>query len=153
MPRKCHHLFFEFSLFSHVFMEMPLSQSTPEGKNKLLPLPGKLLNQRKLKSFFSPFEHSCYNILWCRGAVYFRNKQVKPGFTNYQPQPKYSRALSKIEWKRKLVKTKDLLEEIWKPEIFWKSNNLKKSELFCKSAIIGKSEIFWKSNYYRQSLK
>ena len=26
-------------------------------------------------------------------------KQVKPGFTNYQPQPKYSWALSKIEGK------------------------------------------------------
>ena len=31
-------------------------------------------------------------------------KQVKPGFTNYQPQPKYSWALSK----GKLVKTKSL---------------------------------------------
>ena len=101
-------------------MEMPLSQSTPEGKNKLLPLPGKLLNQRKLKSFFSPFEHSCsYNILWCRGAVYFRNKQVKPGFTNYQPLPMYSRALSKIEGNGKLGKTKDFLK---------RSNKLNNSE-------------------------
>ena len=36
------------------------------------------------------------------------NEQVKPGFTNYQPQPKYSWALSKIEGKGKLVKTKCL---------------------------------------------
>ena len=28
-------------------------------------------------------------------------KQVKPGFTNYQPQPKYSWAISKIEGKPK----------------------------------------------------
>ena len=35
-------------------------------------------------------------------------KQVKPGFTNYQPQPKYSWALSKIEGKGKLGKTRDL---------------------------------------------
>ena len=34
-------------------------------------------------------------------------KQVKPGFTNYQPQPKYSLALSKIEGKGKLGKTED----------------------------------------------
>ena len=34
-------------------------------------------------------------------------KQVKLGFTNYQPQPKYSWA-SKIEGKGKLGKTKDL---------------------------------------------
>ena len=33
-------------------------------------------------------------------------KQVKPGFTNYQPQPKYSWALSKIEGKGKLGKLK-----------------------------------------------
>ena len=38
----------------------------------------------------------------------FEPKQVKPGFTNYQPQPKYSWALSKIEGKGKLGKTKDL---------------------------------------------
>ena len=37
----------------------------------------------------------------------FHIKQVKPGFTNYQPQPKYSWALSKIEGKGKLGKTKD----------------------------------------------
>ena len=36
-------------------------------------------------------------------------KQVKPGFTNYQPQPKYSWALSEIEGKGDLVKTKDHL--------------------------------------------
>ena len=36
------------------------------------------------------------------------DKQVKPGFTNYQPQPKYSWALSKIERKGKLGKTYDL---------------------------------------------
>ena len=35
-------------------------------------------------------------------------KQVKPGFTNYQPQPKYSWALSRTEGKGKLVKTKGL---------------------------------------------
>ena len=35
-------------------------------------------------------------------------KQVKPGFTNYQPQPKYSWALSRIEGKGKLVKTECL---------------------------------------------
>ena len=39
---------------------------------------------------------------------YWKIKQVKPGFTNYQPQPKYSWALSKIEGKGKLGKTKDL---------------------------------------------
>ena len=38
----------------------------------------------------------------------FDRKQVKPGFTNYQPQPKYSWALSKIEGKGKLGITKDL---------------------------------------------
>ena len=32
-------------------------------------------------------------------------KQVKPGFTTYQPQPKYSLALSKIEGKGKSIKT------------------------------------------------
>ena len=36
------------------------------------------------------------------------SKQVKPGFTNYQPQPQYSWALSEIEGKGKLTKTKDL---------------------------------------------
>ena len=47
-------------------------------------------------------------------------KQVKPGFTNYQPQPKFhSWALSKIEGKGKLGKTK----ELWK-----RSENLKKYE-------------------------
>ena len=34
-------------------------------------------------------------------------KQVKPGFTNYQLQPTYSWALSEIEGKGKLGKTKD----------------------------------------------
>ena len=38
------------------------------------------------------------------------SKQVKPGFTNYQPQPKYSWALSKTEMKMKLGKTKDFLK-------------------------------------------
>ena len=28
-------------------------------------------------------------------TLFHKQKQVKPGFTNYQPQPKYSRALSK----------------------------------------------------------
>ena len=37
-----------------------------------------------------------------------QKKQVKPGFTNYQPQPKYSWVLSKIEGKGKSVKTKGL---------------------------------------------
>ena len=51
-------------------------------------------------------------------------EQVKPGFTNYQPQPKYSWALSKIEGKGKLVKPK-FLEISGSLKI---SENLKKSE-------------------------
>ena len=47
------------------------------------------------------------------------HQQVKPGFTNYQPKPKYSWALSKIEGKGKLGKTKDL----WK-----RSDKLNNSE-------------------------
>ena len=35
-------------------------------------------------------------------------KQVKPGFTKYQPHPNYSWALNKMEGKGKLGKTKDL---------------------------------------------
>ena len=55
----------------------------------------------------------------------FALKQVKPDFTNYQPQPKYSGALSKIEVKEKL---------------FWKfQTNLK----ICGSLkILNKSENF-----------
>ena len=34
-------------------------------------------------------------------VISFILKQVKPGFTSYQPQPKYSWALSKIEGKDK----------------------------------------------------
>ena len=36
-------------------------------------------------------------------------KQLKPGFTNYQPQPKYSWALSKIEGKNKRQKQSKFL--------------------------------------------
>ena len=46
-------------------------------------------------------------------------EQVKPGFTNYQPQPKYSWALNKIEGKGKFGKTKNL----WK-----RSDKLNNSE-------------------------
>ena len=37
-------------------------------------------------------------------------KQVKPGFTNYQPQPKYSWALSKIEAKREKIQQNQKLQ-------------------------------------------
>ena len=47
-------------------------------------------------------------------------KQEKPGFTNYQPRPKYSWALSKIEVKGKLF------WKIWKK--FWKIRKI--SEIF-----------------------
>ena len=50
-------------------------------------------------------------------------KQVKPGFPNYQPQPKCSWALSKIEGKGKLGKTKDF----WKRSE--KQNNSEKLEV------------------------
>ena len=43
-------------------------------------------------------------------------KQVKPGLTNYQPQPKYSLALNKIEGK-------------WScSEKFWNLENLENSD-------------------------
>ena len=53
-----------------------------------------------------------------------KEKQVKPGFTNYQPQPNYSWALSKIEGKGKLGKTKKTLK-ICKFLKFWKTKILK----------------------------
>ena len=34
-------------------------------------------------------------------GIYPNNRHIKPGFTNYQPQPKYSWAISKIEGKPK----------------------------------------------------
>ena len=65
---------------------------------------------------------------WSRAHLsgwFSKKKQVKPGFTNYQPQPKYSWALSKIEGKGKLGKTKDL----WKrSEKLNNSENLEVSE-------------------------
>ena len=54
-----------------------------------------------------------------------KKKQVKPGFTNYQSQPKYSWALSKIEGKRKIGKTKDLWKRSEKQN---NSENLEVSE-------------------------
>ena len=51
-------------------------------------------------------------------------KQVKPGFTNYQPQPKYSWAWSKIEWKEinvwKSLKVWKFLK-VWKSLKVWKT--------------------------------
>ena len=52
-------------------------------------------------------------------------QQVKPGFTNYQPQPKYSWALGIIEGKGKLGKNKDLRK---RSEKLNNSENLEVSE-------------------------
>ena len=49
-----------------------------------------------------------HTVFFCLNFPSLGLKQVKPGFTNYQPLPKYSWALSKIEGKGKLGKTKDL---------------------------------------------
>ena len=110
-----------------------------------------------------PFPISMYsNDIFHDNTMY---KQVKPGFTNYQPQPKYSWALSKIEGKGELGKCKDLWKrseklykyenlevaenlknhetrKILKPDKFWK--NLK-PEKFWKSGRFWKSDHFWKS--------
>ena len=63
-----------------------------------------------------------------------KEKQVKPGFTNYQPQPNYSWALSKIEGKGKWVKTKCLQKGSEKRENSENTELLKilnwKSEIF-----------------------
>ena len=70
-------------------------------------------------------------------------KQVKPGFTNYQPQPKYSWALSEIEGKGKLIKTKDL----------WKRSNKLKIWTSLKIWNFWKSEMFWMSEKNSENLK
>ena len=46
-----------------------------------------------------------FEIWGFKGFLSMDNKQVKPGFTNYQPHPKYSWALSNIEGKGKIGKT------------------------------------------------
>ena len=101
-------------------------------------------------------------------SSHFETKQVKPGFTNYQPQPKYSWALSKIEGKGKLGKTKDLwkrseklkiskflkiykTEKFWKPENFWKPEKFWKLENFWKPLRFWKSDNFWNSPKFRLS--
>ena len=88
-------------------------------------------------------------------TAWYLMKQVKPGFTNYQPQPEYSWALSEIEGKGKLTKTKDLWNRSAKLKIwkflkiwhFWKSKNLKYYEVWkkiWKPAKFWKLEKFWK---------
>ena len=67
-------------------------------KNWQCAAPHKLPDWQKLHSL------GLQAVCFFKAPIYIL-EQVKPGFTTYQPQPKYSWALSQIGGKGKLVKT------------------------------------------------